>query len=182
MALADHIRTYTLVDLKVAPVTGDTPGTLVDIPGIQSCEVTISNEAVELRGDNRLMSVVDQGNGASFSLAAGGLDLEALAVILGGATADEGTTPDIVRTWTLKADDARPYFTIVGVQPDDGSNGHDLHVIVWKAKATGDFTLGMADQEFTVPSIEGSAVGRSDNGDLISLVQHETATAAEIPS
>lgn len=181
MAIADHIKTYTLTDLKVAPITGDTPGTLVDLPGIQSCEVTVGNDAVELRGDNRLLAVVDQGNGLTWSMAAGGINLEVLPVMLGGATAEAGTTPDVVRTFDLKADDQRPYFLIVGVQPDDGA-GEDLHVVVWKAKATGDFALTMADQEFLTPGFEGQGVGRASDGLMLSLVQHETAEAAAIPA
>ena len=181
MAIATHVKTYTLTDLKVAPVTGDTPGTLVDLPGIQSCEVTISNDATVLRGDNQDLAVIDQGNSGSFSLEAGGIDLAVLPTILGGANVASGSTPNAVRTYDLKATDKRPYFLIVGVSPDDGK-GEDLHVVVWKAKATGDFQLTLQDREFLVPTIEGTIIGRGDNAKMLSLVHHETAAVAAVPT
>jgi hypothetical protein len=181
MAIASHVKTYTLTDLKVAPVTGDTPGTLVDVPGIRSLEVTVSNDATELRGDNSVLAIIDQGNGLEWSMEAGGLDLDALAVILGGEVVTTGTTPASVDTFHLNSDDQRPYFAIVGVQPDDGA-GEDLHIVVWKAKATGNFAITAADQEFLTPTIEGRGVGRSDNQRMLSLVHHETAIAAALPA
>jgi hypothetical protein len=181
MAIAEHLKTYTLTDLKVAPVVGDTPGTLVDVPGIQSLEVTVSNDAVTLRGDNAELAVIDQGNGLEWSFTEAGLSFEALEVILGGTVATTGTTPAVVETFHLNADDTRPYFAIVGVQPDDGA-GEDLHVVIWKAKATGNFTLTAQDQEFSTPGFEGRGVGRSDNKRMLSLVHHETAVEAALPA
>lgn len=181
MATADHLKTYTITDLQVAPVTGDTPGTLIDVPGIRSCQITVSNDAVELRGDNALLSVVDQGNGLEFSLEEGGMDLDALETILGGSTTTTGTGGTEVRRWDLAADDARPYFTLVGVAPsDDGAN--DLHVVVWKAKATGNFEVTLQDQEFATPTIAGRGVGRSDTKAMLSFIQHATPAAAAIPA
>jgi len=181
MAITPHLKTYTLTDLKVAPVVGDTPGTLVDLPGIQSCEVTVGNDAVELRGDNAVLAIIDQGNGLTWSMTAGGIDLSVLPTILGGTNTAAGVTPNATRTYDLKADDKRPYFCIVGVQPDDGK-GEDLHVVVWKAKATGDFALTMQDQEFLTPGLEGQGVGRSDNKKMLTLVHHETAVSAAVPT
>lgn len=181
MAVADHLKTYTITDLKVAPVTGDTPGTPIDLPGIRSCQVTVSNDAVELRGDNAVLAIVDQGNGLEWSLEQGGMSLEALELILGGAVTVSGVTPAEVRTWDLHADDPRPYFTIIGVVPSDDA-AQDLHVVVWKAKATGNFEVTFQDQEFATPTIAGRGVGRSDDQRMLSFVQHETPAAAAVPA
>lgn len=181
MAISDHLITYTITDLKVIAYTGGALGSeLVDMPGIRSCQITLGNDAVELRGDNRVLSIVDTGNTLEFQFEAGGMDLEALAIVLGGTSADSGTTPDAIRTLQIDGDDARPYFGFVGVAPsDDGSQ--DLHIFVPRAKATGSFEITAQDQEFLVPSISGRGVHHADHG-LVQLIQHETATAAEIPA
>lgn len=181
MALNDHLITYTITDLKVIAYSGGTLGsTLVDLPGIRSCQITVGNEAVELRGDNRVLSVVDQGNTLEWQFEAGGMDLEALEVILGGTAADTGVSPAEIRTLQIDGDDPRPYFGFVGVAPADDGVG-DLHIFVPKAKATGNFEVTAQDQEFATPTISGRGVHHGTHG-LLKLVQHETATSAAIPS
>lgn len=181
MALNDHLITYTITDLKVIAYSGGTLGsTLVDLPGIRSCQITLGNEAAELRGDNKLLSVVDQGNTLEWQFEAGGMDLETLEIILGGTATDTGSTPAEIRTLKVNGDDARPYFGFVGVAPSDDGSG-DLHIFVPKAKAAGNFELTAQDQEFATPTISGRAVNHDTHG-LIQLIQHETATAAAIPS
>lgn len=180
MPLASHLKSYSLIDLKVAPIVGGAPGALIDVPGIRSCGVTLTNEATELRGDNRLLAIVDQGGGAEFSLEQGGLDLAVLAVIIGGAVTNTGASPAAVRRLRISDTSARPYFALVGVQPDDGG-GQDLHIVLWKCKASGNFEITAGDQEFLTPTIAGRAIGRDSDGALLDLVQHETAIAAALP-
>lgn len=181
MAISDHLITYTMTDLKViAYESGALGATLVDLPGIRSCQITLGNDAQVLRGDNREMAVVDTGNTLEWQFEAGGMDLEALAIILGGATADAGTTPDVIRTLAIGSDDPRPYFGFVGVAPSDNAV-EDLHIFVPKAKATGAFEVTAQDQEFATPTISGRAVEHTTHG-LVKFVQHETAVAAAIPS
>lgn len=181
MPIQQHIKTYTLTDLKIAPLTGDVPGSLIDLPGIQSCEITIGNDSTKMRGDNADLAIIDQGNALSFKLQAGGVALNVLPILLGGTTTDTGSTPNVVRSYHLLGSNARPYFFLVGVSPsDDGSQ--NLHVAVWKAKATGDFAITQQDQEFLVPEISGEAVVRSDSGRLFSMVEYETAAVAAVPA
>lgn len=182
MPPATHAIHYTLTDLKVAALdaTG-TPGALVDVPGIRSLEVSIPNDAVELRGDNRVIAVVDQGNGLEWSAEEAGFGFAALEVILGATVTDAGVTPNATRRLDIADTDARPYFAMVGVSPsDDGAA--DMHVIVWKAKATGAYSFTLSDQEFVTPSLEGRGIGRASDGLLFSAIQNETATAAAIPA
>lgn len=181
MALNDHLMTYTITDLKVIAYSGGTLGsTLVDVPGIRSLQVTVPNEAVELRGDNAVLSVVDQGNTLEWQAEKGGMNLEVLEIIFGGTATDTGATPNEIRTYKLNATDPRPYFGFVGVTPSDDAFS-DLHVFVPKAKATGNLELTAQDQEFMVPTFSGRGVQHATHG-LLQLIQHETATAAAIPS
>ncbi len=181
MAIQSHLKAYTLVDLKVAALSGDTPGSLVDVPGIQSMQVTVTNDNTELRGDNKVIAIVDKGSGVEWSMEEGGLSLDAMAVIFGVNYTDSGTTPNIKRQWNLKSTDVRPYFFVCGkALSDDGTQ--DLQVSVWKAKATDNFELTLQDGEFVVPSFGGLAIGRTSDDRIMTLLQHETAGAIEVPA
>lgn len=178
MAIPANSRTYGLTDLKVAPLTGEAPGTLVDVPGIRSCEVTLTTDSDELRGDNKVISIVDKGNSVEWSMEEGGLSLDALTVILGKAPATTGTTPAQIARTDYKAGDSRPYFYLQGQAKDDA--GGDVHVIVWKAKATGNAVFNFADENFLTPGIEGRGVARTADDLLMTLHYHETATAIAV--
>lgn len=175
-----HVRTFGLIDLKVAPLTGETPGTLVDVPGIRSCEVTITTDVEELRGDGKVISVVDRGQGCDFTLEEGGLSMDALEIMLGVTAVDSGTTPNQVARLDIDSSLARPYFFLAGQARDDA--GGDLHVIVWKAKLTGDITLNFADEDFLTPGMDGRGVGRTADDLMVSIIQHETAVALVAPT
>lgn len=178
MAIAASSRTYGLTDLKVASLTGEAPGTLVDVPGIRSCEVTLATDSDELRGDGKIISVVDKGNSVEWSMEAGGLSLDACTIILGKAPTTTGTTPAQVGRTDFKSADSRPYFYLQGQAKDDA--GGDIQVIIWKAKATGNVVLGFADESFLTPTIEGRGVGRTADDLLLTLLYHETAAAIAV--
>lgn len=181
MALNDHLITYTITDLKVVEYSGGSlGGSLTDLPGIRSMQITLNNDAVELRGDNKVLSVIDQGNSLEWQMEEGGMDLQTLAIVLGGVSTDTGVTPNIVRSLKIDGDTIRPYFGIVGVSPAEDGVG-DLHIFIPKAKSTGSFEVTAQDQEFATPTISGSAVNHSSHG-LMKLIQHETAIAAAIPA
>lgn len=182
MAIDSHLKAYTITDLKVAPVTGDTPGSLVDVPGIQSMTVKISTESVVLRGDNTQIAAVDKGNTATFEFTEGGLNFAAMDIMFGTTTADTGVTPNVVRTMNVLGATARPYFFVVGKSINDNAGAQDLHVAVWKCKVTDDVEIKIADGEFIIPTFGGVAVARADNNKVVSLVHHETAAALAIPS
>lgn len=182
MAIDGHLKAYTITDLKVAPVTGDTPGTLVDVPGIQSLTVKLATENVTLRGDNADIAVVDKGNQATFEFTEGGINFAAFDIMFGTTTAETGTTPNVVRIVDILGDAARPYFFVVGKSINDNGGAQDLHVAVWKCKVTDDVELKIADGEFLVPTFGGIAIARTDNKKVVSLVHHETAAALAIPS
>jgi hypothetical protein len=179
MPVADHSKTFGLADLKVATLTGETPGTLVDVPGIRSCEVTITTDSEELRGDGTVISIVDKGQGADFSMEEGGFSMAAAEVIFGETATESGITPAQMSRLNLKSDTPRPYFFLTGQAKDDA--GGDVQVILWKAKATGNVTLNFADENFLTPGFEGRAIGRASDKFLASIIQHETAVALAVP-
>lgn len=182
MPVVDHIKTFSIVDLKVATLSSsDVPGALVDLPGIRSMQVTLTTESAELRGDNKVISIVDQGNGLEWSMEAGGLSIAAAKIIVGGTVADSGVTPNQTRKWSIKDTDVRPYFFAVGQMVDDAGAG-DVHAVLYKCKATESFELTGQDGEFATPTFGGLGIGRTSDGVLVDLVQHETKAAAAVPA
>lgn len=180
MPAPDHSKTYGLADLKFAPLTAEEPGTLVDVPGIRSLEVTITTDSDELRGDGKVISVTDKGQGAEWSAEEGGLSMQALEIITGKTATDTGTTPTATSRIDIHADDRRPYFFLTGQALDDAIG--DVQVILWKAKATGNLTFNFADENYLTPGFEGRAVGLTADDLLASIIQHETATALAVPA
>ncbi len=181
MAIKTHLITYSLTDVKIAALSGEVPGTLIDLPGARQLDVSLTTDETELRGDNKVLAIVDNGRGADWSIEEGGMSMAALQVITGKSFADTGTTPNVVRRLDLKSTDASPYFFIVGKAPsDDGIE--DLHVAVWKAKCTDTIAFSMQDGEFLTPTFGGRAIGRTSDDLLVSLIEHETATALAVPA
>lgn len=181
MAISTHLKAYTLTDIKVAPLTGETPGPLVDLPGSQKMTVTLTNDSIELRGDNALIAVVDRGAGCEVKFEAGGISLDALEVLLGLTYTESGTTPNVKRTLDIGASDPRPYFFAIGKSLGD-TNVEDLHVAVWKLKLTDNFEITLADGEFMIPTCGGKAVGRDADDKMLTLIHNETAAALAVPS
>jgi hypothetical protein len=181
VAIKTHLITYSLTDLKVAALSGETPGTLIDVPGIRQLDLNLTTEEAELRGDNKVIAIVDNGRGAEWSMEEGGLSMAALQVITGKTFADTGSTPNVVRRLDFKSTDSSPYFFIIGkANSDDGVE--DLHVAIWKAKCTDNIEFSFQDGEFVTPTFGGRAIGRTSDDLLASLVEHETATSLVVPS
>ena len=181
MAIKVHQITYSLVDLKVAALSGETPGTLIDLPGVRQLDVSLTTDEAELRGDNKILSIVDNGRGAEWSIEEGGMSMAAMQVITGKSFVDTGTTPNVFRRLDFKTTDSSPYFFIVGKSDSDDAV-EDIHVAIWKAKCTDTIELSWQDGEFLTPSFSGRAVGRVSDDLLVTLVQHETKGAAVVPT
>lgn len=186
MAIEAHFKSYSIYDLKIAPVTGDTPGTLVDVPGIQECTIKIATDSTELRGDNMVIATANQGNNVEFEFTAAGTAIPVLEKVFGGTATDTGTTPAVVRRFDVKAADPRPYITIVGFTKNDAGT-ESMDVIVWKAKVDGEINLAeWKDNEFETRTFSGTGVAPMTGGNAgiaASLIQKETAgSAAALPA
>lgn len=181
MALTDTALPYGIRDIRVIAYTtaaATTLGsTLVDLANAQTMSFTEKEEFQQLRGDDRVVTTRGKGPSLDWDLEAGGYTLPAYAVIAGGTVTDSGVTPNIKRRYTKLDTDSRPFFRSIGQAISD--SGGDFHVVIYKARATGDIQGEMSDGEFVVPSISGEGFGSSvvaDNGAVYDLVQYESVT------
>lgn len=166
---------FGLRDVKLYALTGETPGSSVDLPNARIFSFTETVDSEELRGDDGVVAVHDLGAGADWELEAGGVSLDAIRIIFGGTVTDTGTTPAQKRSYTKLETDARPYFKVEGQAISD--SGGDFHIVLYRAKATGDLSGELSDGTFMLTNAGGRAIGRASDRKLYDLVQNETAIA-----
>ena len=171
MALTGTIRAFGLRDLKVVKLPGTT---VVDLPYAMTMTFKERLTSGELRGDDATKAVVAITDAVEWELEAGAISLEAWAAMTGRTVALTGTTPSQVNTFTASAGDVYPYFKVYGKSVGDGAD--DVHVKIWKAKATGGIEGEFKDGEFWVTKASGVAVDDGSNG-LYDIVQNETAAS-----
>ncbi|AEK07470.1 hypothetical protein SEND513_24 [Mycobacterium phage Send513] len=169
---------FGLRDVKLYPFM-DSEGTQLaeegfDLPAAQTFSFADSEDFTDLRGDDVLLA--SHGNGAqvNWTIEAGGISLQAWAILTGGQIIEEGVAPN--RTITLRkcSDDARPYFQVRGLAMND--NGGDTVGIVYRAKCNGDVSGTFGDGQFFVTSADGIGLPMPGTKLLYDFVQHESQT------
>ena len=168
MAFGD--KPFGLRDVKLTPIGS---GSQVDLPSSRTLKFSERVTSGELKGDDKLAAVVAYSEAVEWSLEAGGISLEAYALMTGRTATTAGTSPNQTTTLTGNAQDSFPYFKIYGKSVGDGSD--DIHVKLFKCKLTSIEGTFQGD-EFFVTSAEGIAVDDGTNG-LFEFVQNETATS-----
>lgn len=184
MALDTIALPYGIRDVKLTPYTdaaGTTLGTTtIDLPNARTLSFKDSEEFNELRGDDHVVAVHGNGAKVDWDLEAGGLPFTAFKAMAGGTITESGVTPNQTKVYAKKVTDQRPYFKVEGQAISD--SGGDVHVVLWRCKATGELSGEFKDGEFFLTAASGQALGvpTGVNADEIyRFVQNETA--ATIP-
>ena len=179
--MQDKALPFGLRDIKLTPLgtDGATPGTPVDLPAARTLSFSDTEEFEELRGDDTVQGSHGSGPVNEWELEAGGISLEAYAVMAGGTVTTEGVTPNEKKTYRKLITDARPYFKIEGQAIND--NGGDLHGIIYRAKADGSLEGTMEDSTFLLTSASGKGYGSLEDEDwegaVYDFVHNETAVS-----
>jgi len=162
-------KPFGLRDIKLTNITGTVQ---VDLPVAMQLTITPILLNGKLRGDDRVKALVALVDGAEWAFQNGGINLAALAVIVGQAATTTGSSPNEKTTLNLGAGDAMPYFKIYGKAVGDGID--DIHVKLFKCKClslNGQFQ----DGQFWITNCSGEAIDDDSNG-VVEFVQNETAT------
>lgn len=179
MALPAGMIPYGLRQVMLAPLGAvDLIGTKVAFPNSRTFSFTDGTDSVELRGDDKQVANRDTGTAVEWELEAGGISFEAWKTLAGGAIVETGVTPSQIKTYTKLGADTRGYIYVEGRALNDG--GGDFHCLLPKAKATGDLTGEMSDQNFWLTGASGVALASTSvaNPDVIyKFIQNETAAA-----
>lgn len=166
---------FGLRDVKVRPLTGETAGTSVDLPVARTFSFSEAEDFEELRGDDGVQAVRGLGPSVDWELEGGGISLEAVKTMYGGTITETGTTPNQVKTFRKLDTDARPYFQVEGQAVSD--SGGDFHVLLYRCRATGEFSGELADGAFWLTGASGRAIGRASDRRVYDMIQNETQTA-----
>lgn len=167
-------KPFGLRDVKLTSSDG---ATQVDLPNARVLSFNERIKSGELTGDDKTVAVVAFSDAVEWSLEAGGISLEAYALLTGRTAVEAGSTPN--RTLTMEASgglEVFPYLKIYGKSVGDGDD--DVHVKIFKAKLT-QIKGQLQEGQFWVSQASGIAIDDAVNG-LYEIVQHETA--ANLPS
>lgn len=161
---------FGINDIKVTDISGTTQ---VDLPNAQRITFNPVLITGQLRGDDKRVASVARLEALDWEMDAGGISLEALAIITGKPVVTGGTTPNETKTVTLEGGDNLPWFKIYGKSLGDGAD--DVHVLIYKAKCL-QFSGVFQDAQFWVTAMTGEAIDDETNG-IFDIVQNETAAA-----
>ncbi|WP_369183329.1 phage tail protein [Streptomyces sp. Y1] len=184
--LSHATKLFSIVDCKITALTSDPAGgtatyaaTSVDVPGIKSLAISGNMQSKTLRGDNTLLDTSSYIDGVTAAAEHALMSLDVLAVLLGGAVTDSGTTPSQKSVWGLTSTSAPAYFKIEGVTPPGGSSliGGDVHVTLWKCQLSKFPELGFQGDDYRIPKFEVSAVPLASTGKWMDVTFNETAVA-----
>lgn len=164
---------YGVNDCKVAAF-GTT--TAYDLYGIQSVAVEITNSTAELLGDDTTIAQISLVMGGTATIRNAAFSDEALEIITGKTFSATSSSPTEVNTLVINGADNFPYV-LIGVKANDDDGG-DIHHYLWKAKLTGGLNFTFENGSWVTPEMVFSLAQDADNSNrLVSIVQHETATA-----
>lgn len=170
-------------DAKVAKLAADTSAALtyatsVDVPGIREIGATKVIDHRTLDGDNKRLAAESRVRAVDLSVKNAKVSLDALAVILGGAVAGSGVTPNQKQTYTLLGADKSPYFKLEGQSKSttgDSGDVADAHVVWYKCKVTGgEYAIG---EDYAIVSFAATAIPTVKDDKIEEIVFNETATA-----
>jgi hypothetical protein len=168
---------YGLRDIKITPITGVSTlaATAVDFPNARTLSFSEAEDFNELRGDDGLVAVHGQGPAVTWQFEGGGVPFEAIKAMFGGTITETGSGGTATKSFEKTGYDQRPYFQIEGQAISD--SGGDFHVVIYKAKCTGELSGEMSDGNFWLTGTSGRALPVEDGGHkLYKFVQNATAT------
>lgn len=168
-------KPFGLRDLKITNLAGTTQQDLPSGMTLKFKERLINGE---LHGDDSVVAVVAIVDALEWELEAGGISLEALAIMTGRTAVAAGVTPNRTVTLSGNAGDNMPYFKIYGKSVGDVSTD-DIHVKINKCKLTDGLEGELKDGEFFITKCSGVAIDPGA-GNIFDIVQNETA--ANLPT
>lgn len=188
MVMTREALPYGLRDVKIGlldPITF-LPTVLVDLPNAQTFSFTDSEDFEELRGDDKVVAKRGKGAMVEWELEAGGIMLEAYAIMAGGTVLVSGVAPNQKKIYKKYVTTSRPDFWVEGQAYSE--SGGDYHAVVPRCKADDSLEGNLEDGSFMISSASGSGMGSNapitdtEHHDLLyKLIHNETATAIAVP-
>lgn len=184
MALQHYSGLFGTKDAKVKKLTADPAGgtttfaTTLDVPGIKSVTLGGDITTAELRGDNTRLDYRAVLGGVSATMEWAKADLDVLAVLIGGAVADTGTTPNQLATLGVTSSNAGPqYFQLQAQVVGSDFIGGDAILTLYKCIVTSFPDFGTAEEDFSTVSVDIACIPRLSDGKWFDVAFRETTAA-----
>lgn len=184
MALAHVSKLFATSDARIAKLTADPSGgtttyaTSIDVVGIKSVVLGGDIEVKELRGDHSLLDSDSTLTNITVTFNYAKLGLDALAVMLGGAVADSGTTPNQIAKWSLLGSDGlfNNFKFTAKVFSTDFAGG-DAIIELYKCKISSFPEMGTEEDDYQLFSQDATVIPRLSDAKWIDLSFRETTAA-----
>ena len=164
-----------VTDGKVALLTGNTPGTYVDIPGIKSASMAIEADTDEQRGDDAIIAVTQEAKSLAVSFTAAHANAAALTVFTNGTVTTAGVTPNQTVLYKELSTSAVRYVTLKVQGNARESTGGAIILEALKCQVTSGPNFELSDGSWVEPTLDLKGIDRA--GFLMQFTNYETAPA-----
>ncbi len=147
--------------------------TVVSLPAPQTMKFSENVVNATLKGGDKIVSAQSYPESASWDLEAGGISLDAWALMTGRTVTESGTHPNAQKSVAAKASDNFPWFEVFGQSLGDAGDDVWLHFPKCKLTKAPEGTLKGGD--YFVTALSGMAIDDDVLG-IYEVVQHETIT------
>lgn len=184
MALAHVSKLFGTTDCRIAKLTADPAGgtatyaSSIDVVGIKSVVLGGDIEVKELRGDHTLLDSDSTLTNITVTFNYAKLGLDAIAVMLGGAVADSGSTPNQIAKWSLLSTDTLFHnFKFTAKVYSTDFAGGDAIIELYKCKISSFPEMGTEEEDYQLFSQEATVVPRLADSKWIDVSFRETTAA-----
>jgi hypothetical protein len=161
-------------DAKVAVLTGDTPGSNIDVPGIRSVSWNVESDSDEFEGDNSVIATVRNPKTLTGSIEVARMNLAAFAAMTGGTAATSGSTPNQIIALDESASAVTQYYQLIGQTYSQDTSGSGYRVTLNKLLTTSGPDESLTVNEWSSPTLDFTGVARG--GNLLRRQNYETYT------
>jgi hypothetical protein len=172
MTLSGNAFPFGLREIKIK--SHDATPVTATLPAAQSLKFTERVVSNELKGNDKVVVTVSFVEAVEWEVGAGGISMDAYAIMTGRTLAAAGTGAAETTTMSIKAGDSFPWFTLYGKSMGDA--GDDVHVKLGMCKLTGGLDGEFKGGDFYVATLKGTAVD-DGTGLIADVVRNETAAA-----
>lgn len=166
-----------LRDMKIAAWTAEnTWGTAYDVLGAREMTVEWTMETDQLEGDDVVLDRYTKLVSVTLNLAHASVDLEALDIMMGGTLVSNASYED----FKVAESDEVPYIGIAG-RIVGSSSVSDLHMLIPKAKLSGNLQYGAQLNQYIIPSATFQGVHEGTVNGMMRLRKFTALTGLEIP-
>jgi hypothetical protein len=164
-------------DLRVALLTGDTPGTNTDIVGIKGFSVDVTSDSDQQTGDDAVVMTVQENKALDITVTSAYANLAALAVITQTTLGTSGSGSTLVTTFSDPASPNTAYVQLTGQALGRDATGSAMRLTVLKAQLTGGPNWDLEEGAWLEPELDFTGVGRGAPSILYTVAAYATAVA-----